>query len=417
MLKKHLKLKIFLCVLAFSAGIIFLMCGAVGTIPKGVIIDGVGVGGMTRPAAIAMLRENTVNDLKKRELKIISDGGTYTFCYPEINFSDNFKSLVYTAKKGQILSSHISYYLCGINEIAAGICLDESISVVEPEAKFSAFGEPFSYDGGRDGREVDLSRLTADIKNSLCGDFSPVEVKYIPKTRTKTLDDVRKKTQLISRFTTYFDGRNIARGSNIRLAAAKLNGAEIGAGEILSFNLRVGERKKERGFLPAKIIENGEYVDGVGGGVCQVSTTLYNAALLCGLKIEEYHPHSLAVGYVPPSRDAMVSGESCDLKIKNTRDCPVYVRASAGENSVTVALYGEPDGASYSLESSILESIPAPEEICDDPAKVREGKDGLKSECYIISERDGFISRTRLRRDSYKATSGFRLAENLPPQN
>ena len=98
----------------------------------------------------------------------------------------------------------------------------------------------------------------------------------------------------------------------------------------------MGARTKARGFLPAKIIENGEFVEGVGGGVCQVSTTLYNCALLAGFNIEEYHPHSLAVSYVPPSRDAMVSGLSCDLKIKNNSD--IIVTCTDNKN-VIAALY------------------------------------------------------------------------------
>ncbi len=396
------KLNRAICMLAFSAGIIFLSCGFAFTLPKGAVVNGVEVGGITRPQAVKLLTEQTVNTLKNKHLIVIADGGQYTFSYPEISFKADFDGALKDIKKGGNYTVEIYVYLCGLDEIAAGICLDEDLPVIEPSAKFSPFGEPFSYDGGRDGKLVDSNRLKSDIINSLNGDFSPVRVCYLNANRKTTLDEVRADTVKLSSFTTYFDGDNIARKSNIRLAAAKLNGAILGGGETLSFNALVGERSEERGFLPAKIIENGEFVEGIGGGVCQVSTTLYNAALLSGLSISEYHPHSLSVGYVPPSRDAMVSGSACDLKIKNTGDKPIYLRAQTDDNSVTVTFFGRSDGATYSLESSIIENLPFEEEEVDDPSKARVGKEGIKSECYLICERDGFISRTKIRGDCYR---------------
>lgn len=165
---------------------------------------------------------------------------------------------------------------------------------------------------------------------------------------------------------------------------------------MFSFNAAVGKRTAERGFSTAKIIEDGEFVEGVGGGVCQVSTTLYNAALLSGCKIREYHPHSLPVSYVPPSRDAMVSGEYCDLKF--SRPAEFYIRAQTGENSVTFTFYGESDGFKYSLESEVKGYIEPPVEKGETP---REGRRGIISECYLAAERNGYTVRRLIRRDEY----------------
>ena len=173
------------------------------------------------------------------------------------------------------------------------------------------------------------------------------------------------------------------------------------SGKTLSFNNIVGARVKERGFLPAKIIEKGEFVEGVGGGVCQVSTTLYNAALLSGLEIEEYHPHSLAVSYVPPSRDAMVSGTYFDLKISNPYPTPVYIRASVTGGSVAFSIYGYDDGTAYSLSSEVTGAIPAPEESCASPEEARAGKDGLTSESYLTVTRGSYVKTVLLRKDKY----------------
>lgn len=102
---------------------------------------------------------------------------------------------------------------------------------------------------------------------------------------------------------------------NIALAAEKINGCILADGEEFSFNGRVGARTESNGFLSAPIILEGDFVEGVGGGVCQASTTVYNAALLAGMEITEQHPHSLRVGYVEPSFDAMVSGKNVRSEI------------------------------------------------------------------------------------------------------
>ncbi|MDE7440119.1 MAG: VanW family protein, partial [Clostridia bacterium] len=186
--------------------------------------------------------------------------------------------------------------------------------------------------------------------------------------------------RLLSSFTTYFDGKNEARSDNIRLAASLINGSVLKNGDIFSFNQTVGQRTPERGFQRAKIIENGEFVEGTGGGVCQVSTTLYNAALLAGCRVREYHPHSLSVSYVPPSRDAMVSGTFFDLKFQNVTGSTLYITSKSGENFVNFKVYGRDFGVRYGLRSCVTGAIEAPEEFTDDIALVRDGRNGTVSE-------------------------------------
>jgi len=403
---KFFKLKLLISVLALSAGIIFLLCGFTVTVPRGVTVNGKNVGGMPVSQAARAVREDIEKELKTKTLKITGQE-VYTFAYPEINYKDNLFTLLKNAERGERLEPQITYYLCGVKEIASAICFNERLEKVEPYAVFNSTGEPFTYFEGNDGREVNSTGLIADIEESLNGGFEPVTVTYVGVKRKETLENVKKRTQKLSSFTTYFDGSNLTRVSNIRLAASKISGTVLGGGKTLSFNNTVGARTKARGFLPAKIIENGEFVEGVGGGVCQVSTTLYNCALLAGFNIEEYHPHSLAVSYVPPSRDAMVSGSSCDLKIKNNSDCPAYIRAVTGKNFVTFEIYGLHGGASYSLSSEVTGSLPAPKEECDSPEKARAGKDGLTSQGYLTITRGGFEKRVLLRKDKYQPVKGL----------
>jgi vancomycin resistance protein YoaR len=179
-----------------------------------------------------------------------------------------------------------------------------------------------------------------------------------------------------------------------------INGTCLGAGEEFSFNGTVGERTAQNGFMPAKVIIKGKYEEGVGGGVCQVSTTLYNAALLAGLRITEYHPHSLAVGYVPPSRDAMVSWGACDMKFVNRSNQPCYIRMNATKGVITCRIYGKSDGASYEISSVVTGKIsPLPEE--KDGVLYTTERDGLTSESYLITRNQTGETTKLLRKDRY----------------
>lgn len=400
--KKRFKLHLLLYMLALIAGIVFL-CGFsfCRRLPRGTFIDGVDVGGKTWTAAVQTVRGEIERELKDKRLEIIAEDRTYSFAYPEISYRDNLYTLVRTISRGGEYGSGASYYLCGSKEVISGICAGESKIIQEPYAEFSADGTPFCYYEGQDGKTVDRALLVCGIDRALQGGFEPVKLSYTEIKRKKSVADVKAETVLLSQFTTYFDGSNANRAHNIALAAASLNGAVLKGGRTLSFNNTVGARVESRGYLRAKIIENGEYTEGIGGGVCQVSTTLYNAALLSGLTVTEYHSHSLAVGYVPPSRDAMVSGTAFDLKISNPMQTAVYIRAYCNSGSLTVKIYGKSRGEQYSIETVVSGGITAPEEFTDDPAKVREGKDGVLSESYLVTQKGGEVKRVRLRFDKY----------------
>ena len=392
------KLSILILMPVLVAGIIFCAAGFKMRLKSGVFINGINLGGYTQSAAISAVRSEIEKELKEKALKIETAGGVYEFTYPEIGYKDNLQSLVNSIKKSGEYFAEVSYYLCGIDEICSGICLSERKEKCEPYAIFNPEGVPFNYYEGSDGIEPDGVKLKEDILSSLAGGFEPVRLKYDRVKRDLTISDVKRNTRVLSSFTTRFDENNTNRAHNIALAASKLNGSVIYGGQTLSFNDIVGVRSEERGFLPAKIIEKGKYTEGFGGGVCQVSTTLYNAALLAGCEIAEFHPHSLQVGYVPPSRDAMVSGGYCDLKIKNSGEYPLFIRAKAEGGAVTFTFYGRSDGAIYSLSSVVTGSVPYDEvegEI------IKEGKEGTLSEGYLTVTRGGQKTTKKIRTDKY----------------
>lgn len=128
------------------------------------------------------------------------------------------------------------------------------------------------------------------------------------------------------------------RNNNIILACAQINGTIIRSGDIFSFNQVVGPRSREKGYLPASIFVGQKVVPGIGGGICQVSSTIYNGALITGLKIIERHPHTLAVNYVIPGYDASVHWGAADFRFQNNRDKDLQILSSVNGSYVVVLL-------------------------------------------------------------------------------
>lgn len=225
---------------------------------------------------------------------------------------------------------------------------------------------------------------------------------------------------LRAEFSTKYSTSSKERKENIRIATKSLDGVLIDAGGEFSFNRTVGERTEKRGYKTAKVIVDGEFVDGVGGGVCQVSTTVYNAVLLAGLSVTEYHPHSLAVSYVAPSFDAMVNSGWADLKFCNDTKSPVIIKATADGNKLTISIYGEPLLLSVERRSVVTGEIAIPKDAEEfdengeypelyegERLTVKKGKAGLTSEGYVVIKENGKVKEVKkLRSDKYKPIQG-----------
>jgi vancomycin resistance protein YoaR len=162
-----------------------------------------------------------------------------------------------------------------------------------------------------------------------------------PRVDSELLENV--KTKLIGQYVTYFNSSNQERSHNIDLATNAINNHVVFPGETFSFNQTVGQRTKEKGYLPAPIIVKGELAEGIGGGICQVSSTLFNAADRSGLEIVKRFSHSKRVPYVPPGRDATVSWYGPDFSFKNQYNQPVLIRAKAHHGMMFVQVYSSED--------------------------------------------------------------------------
>jgi len=197
----------------------------------------------------------------------------------------------------------------------------------------------FQVIGRRSGRDLDEDKLCRDILTALKSGEHQNIVAAVKQTHPRDDDAILAGITLRSGYTTYFE-ENPAREHNIALSLAAFNGLVVRNGERVSFNKVVGPRTRARGYEEAKIIVCGEFVPGVGGGVCQSSTTLFNALLMAGLRIDESHNHSLAISYVPIGRDAMVSSVA-DLEFTNNTGGTVYFETGIIEKSCFVRIYGK----------------------------------------------------------------------------
>ncbi|MFJ7406605.1 MULTISPECIES: VanW family protein [unclassified Lysinibacillus] len=141
---------------------------------------------------------------------------------------------------------------------------------------------------------------------------------------------------VVASYTTYFNSSDAGRNKNIELSANAINNVIVGSGDTFSFNTVVGPRDEENGYQPAPEIINKKLVMGIGGGICQTSSTLFNAVDQLPIKFVERHHHSLDVGYVPKGRDATVSYGGLDFRFQNTSDVPFLIKATYGKDFLTV---------------------------------------------------------------------------------
>lgn len=249
-------------------------------------------------------------------------------------------------------------------------------------------------------------RLSAPDDGSGAG-LLPLGAADVPVTEVGDLAE--PYPMLLAAFRTPLQGGETGRIENITQAAQYLDGVEIGPGGVFSFNDVVGPRETARGFVPAPEIYNGEYVTGIGGGVCQVSSTLYNTALLAGLQIIERMHHSRPLSYVPLGRDATVSYGDLDFSFQNTLPFAVQVRAVVADGYLEVQLWGEDRSPlEVQVETLAAEVIMPDLQIIVDPGLpagvewlADEGLPGWRVEVHRIMRHAGYEEREVVSRDEY----------------
>lgn len=193
---------------------------------------------------------------------------------------------------------------------------------------------------GQTGEQVDMSKTLA----ALPGDWGQMRPMRAPIEFTEVNPEIKEKDLQymgeLATFSTWFNVNEINRSNNLRRATRTINGTMVAPQEVFSFNKTVGPRTFESGYNDAMVIVGGKFEPGLGGGICQVSSTLYNACLLAGLEIVERHNHNLSVAYVALGRDATVAYGIQDFRFRNHTDSPLYIRAVTSGGQLTINVYG-----------------------------------------------------------------------------
>lgn len=319
----------------------------------------------------------------------------------------------------------VNYIFPHINTLVSKV--QKNIYVAPRDAKlaFNAGSEKvFSITPEVVGRKVDTSALyNALIFKFLNNKKLVLDVPTITLQPQVFASSFKKFVNLRADFSTSIASSSADRKHNIKNALNSINNVVILPGEVFSFNKTVGRRTAANGYREAKIIVNNEFVDGMGGGVCQVSSTLYNAALLAGLKIEEANKHSKQVNYVKYGFDAMVNFGSSDLKIKNNTTQKITIVATCTGQKARIRIFGQEMQETYKLTNEIVSVTEPQEEVIVDTANefsqvvfedesfyLKKPQKGMEVKSYREKYVNGILTQKELLRfDKFKVQNAVKV--------
>ena len=297
-------------------------------------------------------------------------------------------------------------------------CNEYNLTAKNASLKFNGSG--FDIIPEEDGCEVDYKKtvesLQKQLENQWIGKTKlQVEATVTTSTPKYTTKDCEKvsETAMGSFSTTFtvgsaFEGRNL----NIKNGVEKIDGTVLYPGEEYSCNAVLAPWTEENGWHPAGTYSEGEVIDSLGGGICQVSSTLYNALLNAEIKVTERYSHSMAVSYVDLAADAALAGDYKDLKFVNDTDAPIYIRGIYDYGQLTFKIYGHdtrPENRSVSYESVVTKTVPIADKVTKDSSKPKgyrsvesNGHVGYVAELYkIVYENGEEVSREKLHTSTY----------------
>ena len=347
-------------------------------IAQGVYIGNVNVGGMTAEEA-----ENAVESYVQsvKDATITLEAGERSITVPASEFGIAFsgENVVNTAmdicKSGNLIKRYkdtkdlengtkVVEMSLTVDHTAVADLLDTQAANLKQDAVDYGLvreSSEFTITEGRQGIAVNVDESVSAVEEFFNGswDGSDAAVSLVadivePKG---SMEELSKVTDLLGSYHTNFSGSTENRCENVRLATSKINGTVLYPGEEFSVHDAISPIDAEGGYQLAGAYENGQTVESYGGGVCQVSTTLYNAVLLAELEVTQRSNHSMIVTYVSPSMDAAIAGDYKDLKFKNNQDIPIYIEGYISGKDLYFNIFGEetrPSNRKVTYESEIV---------------------------------------------------------------
>lgn len=361
-------------------------------IAKNTYIGEVNIGGLNKDDAKSKLNENNkIEDIKlsydKKDWNI--DSSTVDFSYDidktvekayKVNRDGSFFENIKTTIKSNFNNKNNLEYEVKFNKEKLkteikNISKDIDVEVVN--ANININGSSINIEEEQDGKKVNIEKTIDKIgNNSKKGILtSSIVVETVtPKVKKESLKEV---DTILGSYSTKVTGPVTGRHTNIRLATEKTSDVLLMPGETFSYNEYTGLRSQENGYKYAPVIVQGVLQEGLGGGVCQVSSTLFNATLYAGLDYVQLRNHSIPSGYVEMGRDAVVSDTGLDFIFKNNLKHPVYIKNYMSGNTIICQVYGSSkDKQNISISTNTDSVVDAPIKRIDDPS-LQKGEEKL----------------------------------------
>lgn len=386
---------------------LLLLLPADQRIARGVRVAGIAVSGMTRAEA----RQALQTALAHEEVRVTLSAGprACTVTLAELGIAPNAGALAEGAyqlgRQGSYLSRvvqllHFRFhettlpaaYYCDASRVRALLRqLAHRVNrlPVDATAHWDDAAGKLRVTPSLLGAKLDIHASLQLIKEQLAGNLAAgrplpgtLALPYRPKVPRILPTDLAPVDTILGAFTTTYASAT-DRGNNVKTAAAAIDGAVLLPDEVFSFNDTVGPRSADTGYLAAPVIIDGQLHEGTGGGICQVSTTLYNAVLLADLRVTRRSHHSLPSHYVAAGRDATVSYGLIDFGFKNTTDAPIIIEAHAYVHHLTVRILGQGPAPQVNIITSDRQALPGRTVTRDDPnlpvgqKKIEPGTGGL----------------------------------------
>lgn len=426
---------------AFAAGLSFAYPSQAyaDTFPKGSYAGDISLEGMTREEAAETVKEK-IFQMETQTITLVVGDHTAETTAGDLGFAWNNPQAVEEAADSFETGNLIERYLArtDIEENQMVIPLDTglddglvtafveencaSASVEAQDAQITRENGQFVVTPSVTGQAVDTAVTKQAVQDAVAGGLDePVTVTaQVTETQpARTTEALSTIQDVLGTFSTSFASSGTARATNVRVGASKINGRVLMPGETLSGYECLNPFTTDNGYMNAASYENGQVVDSIGGGVCQISTTLYNAALRAELEITQRQNHSMIVTYVKPSEDAAIAGTYKDLKITNNYQTPIYVEGLTEGRTLTFTIYGQETRPENRTVEFVSETISvtdpgAPKEELDPTLppgsrrQVQSAHTGMKSRLWKYIYVDGVEqSREILHTDTYNASKAI----------
>ena len=397
-------------------------------------VYGVDIGGLNKEEAINKLDENLQKLIIDKKLLVTSGDSTLELNYSELNPKYNIDEIVGNALKyGKDKSLFERNSLIEGNEtleLNAEITYDEkqllafeekvkeSFSVAPKDAQITISSGSINITNETIGKTIDENELHQKLIENINGNIN--EEKNIEITLKDTnpkikAEDLKKITGKISNYSSNYKNTGDGRVKNMQIAAETISGTVVMPGEEFSYNALIGDTTPDKGYEKANTYVGDEIVLDYGGGICQVSTTLYRAVMRANIRSTERMNHSMIVSYSEPGLDATVANGYIDYKFVNTYDFPIYMQGYVSGGVVDFSIYGNVEAMgnkTYDLISVINEKI-NPEVVYKEDNTLEEGKEevksygmtGYKATAYQITYENGVeVNRELISSDTYLKT-------------